>query len=93
MVADDGWLKIIVGTVLAVFGWAWKLLFTRVNNMTVEIAKIKQDLPRYYTTKEDTNRAFDRLEKKFDKHIESVSDNFSKLFDKLDSKQDKIQNK
>jgi hypothetical protein len=90
MVNDEGITKIVVGAFIAGGGWIMKMLFSRTNQISYDMAKLKEELPKTYIAKEEANRAFDLLDKKFDKHIDSVSKNFSKLFDKLDGKQDKL---
>ena len=67
-------INIMFGAALTVAGWFARELWTAVQELKTDLAK----LPLYYVAKQD-----------YREDMKDIKDMLSKIFDKLDNKQDK----
>ena len=65
-------------TVSAVIGWFARELWTAVKELKADLAKLREDLPKEYISKND-----------YRDDIRDIKDMLNKLFDKIDHKADK----
>ena len=68
-----------VGIVLAISGWIAKTLWDAVQELKGDLAKLREELPKTYTPKEDFRVAIDKVEIWF-----------QRIYEKLDEKADKL---
>jgi uncharacterized alpha-E superfamily protein len=71
-------INIGAGSVLAVIGWFARELWEAVNAMKKDLHRLEVKIAKEYTTREDMNARFDKIEMIL-----------GKIFDKLDNKVDK----
>jgi spore coat polysaccharide biosynthesis protein SpsF (cytidylyltransferase family) len=71
-------INIGAGSVLAVIGWFARELWEAVNAMKKDLHRLEVKLAKDYTTHQDMNARFDKLEGILER-----------IFDKLDNKVDK----
>jgi uncharacterized alpha-E superfamily protein len=71
-------INIGAGSTLAVIGWFARELWEAVNAMKKDLHKLEVKIAKEYTTREDMNARFDKIEMIL-----------GKIFDKLDNKVDK----
>jgi hypothetical protein len=71
-------INIGAGSVLAVFGWFARELWDAVKKIKEDVQDLEVKLAKEYTTREDMNARFDKIEMIL-----------GKIFDKLDNKVDK----
>jgi len=65
-------------TVSAVIGWFARELWTAVKELKADLAKLREDLPKEYISKND-----------YRDDIREIKDMLNKLFDRIDHKVDK----
>lgn len=65
-------------TVSAVIGWFARELWTAVKELKADLAKLREDLPKEYISKND-----------YRDDIRDIKEMLNKLFDKIDHKADK----
>lgn len=73
-----GVLAFVSTTASAVLGWFAKTLWNAVQELKADLAKLREELPKTYFTKND-----------FSDFREEFRDNMRRLMDKLDQKADK----
>ena len=78
LVAFGGLLAVIN----AVLGWLARQLWDAVSELRSDLAKLREELPKTYSTKTDFDRAVESLGNRMDA-------GFARLFDRLDTKADK----
>ena len=71
-------INIGAGCILAVFGWFARELWDAVKKIKEDVQDLEVKLAKEYTTREDMNARFDKIEMIL-----------GKIFDKLDNKVDK----
>ena len=71
-------INIGAGSTLAVIGWFARELWEAVNAMKKDLHRLEVKIAKEYTTREDMNARFDKIEMIL-----------GKIFDKLDNKVDK----
>ena len=71
-------IDIIFGMVTSIIGWFGRELWTAVKELKMDIAKLREDLPKTYVFKDD-----------YRQDVKELKDMIGKLFDKLDNKQSK----
>lgn len=71
-------LNIIFGILSAGLGWFSRELWTAVKELKMDLAKLREDLPKEYVAKDD-----------FRDGVREIKDMLNKIFDKLDQKVDK----
>lgn len=71
-------INIGAGTVIAMFGWFARELWDIVKQIKQDVQDLEVKLAKEYTTREDMNARFDKIEVIL-----------GKIFDKLDNKVDK----
>jgi hypothetical protein len=71
-------INIGAGSILAVIGWFARELWEAVNAMKQDLHKLEVKIAKDYTTHQDMNSRFDKLEGILER-----------IFDKLDNKVDK----
>ena len=70
--------NLISGGVMVVIGWFARELWTAVGELKSDLAKLREELPKVYVTKDD-----------FREDMREIKDMLSKIFDKLENKADK----
>jgi hypothetical protein len=65
--------------VSSVTGWFARELWAAVKELKIDLAKLREDLPKEYVAKND-----------YKDDIRELKDMIGKIFDKLDSKSDKV---
>lgn len=70
-------MNFILPTTCAVLGWFCRELWTAVQELKTDLAKLREELPTHYITKEDFNdrwyevlKALHRIEDKLDKKVD-----------------------
>lgn len=71
-------INLVLGTVSTVVGWFARELWTAVKDLKSDLAKLREELPKTYVTRDD-----------FREDMRELKDMLGKIFDKLDAKQDK----
>ena len=71
-------INLVGGSGLVGLGWFAKELWDAVKELKVDLAKLREELPKQYAMKTDMQILFDKIDAKLDK-----------LMDKLDNKVDK----
>lgn len=66
------------GIALAVSGWFARTLWSAVQDLKTDLAKLREELPKTYTPKDDFREAMNKIESMF-----------QRISDKLDDKADK----
>jgi cell division protein FtsB len=67
-----------LGIASATIGWFARELWTAVKDLKTDLAKLREELPKTYVTRDD-----------FREDMRELKDMLGKIFDKLDAKQDK----
>ena len=67
-----------LGVGFSVLGWFARELWSAVKELKSDIAKLREDLPKTYVTKDD-----------YRSDLNEIKQMLGKIFDKLDNKQDK----
>lgn len=71
-------INIAAGAAFSALGWFARELWSAVNDLKGDLAKLREELPKTYVTRED-----------FKTDVRDIKDMLSKIFDKLDHKADK----
>jgi hypothetical protein len=71
-------INLVLGTVSTVIGWFARELWTAVKDLKSDLAKLREEFPKTYVTRDD-----------FREDMRELKDMLGKIFDKLDAKQDK----
>jgi hypothetical protein len=72
---DQGLLNIIIMTVGSVFGWILRMLWTASQELKADLAKLREELPKDYVTKDD-----------YRQDIKELKDMIGKLFDLMEKR-------
>lgn len=72
-------LNITLSLVSTVMGWFARELWSAVKELKVDLAKLKEDLPKTYVARDD-----------YKDDIRELKDMIGKIFNKLDNKSDKV---
>ena len=72
-------LNIGLGLASSVTGWFARELWSAVKELKIDLAKLREDLPKEYIAKDDYREDIRELKKMIEK-----------IFDKLDSKSDRV---
>ena len=75
---DQTVFNFILGGVSTVLGWFLREMWTAVKELKIDLAKLREELPREYIAKDD-----------YRNDVKEMKDLLQKLFDRLDSKADK----
>lgn len=69
--------NILIPIICAVLGWFCRELWTAVQELKTDLAKLREELPTHYVTKDDFNdrwnevlKALHRIEDKLDKKVD-----------------------
>lgn len=71
-------INFALGAASSVLGWFARELWTAVKDLKSDLAKLREELPKTYVTRDD-----------FKEDIREIKDMLTKLFDRLDHKADK----
>ena len=71
-------INLAFGASASVLGWFARELWSAVKELKVDLAKLREEMPRSYVMKEDYRR-----------DIYEIKEMLSKIFDRLDNKADK----
>ena len=71
-------INLALGTVSTGVGWFARELWTAVKELKADLAKLREELPKTYVTRDD-----------FREDMREVKDMLGKIFDRLDNKDDK----
>lgn len=71
-------INLVLGIVSSVIGWFARELWSAVKDLKSDLAKLREELPKTYVTRDD-----------FREDMRELKDMLGKIFDKLDAKQDK----
>lgn len=71
-------INIVGGAALTAIGWFARELWSAVKDLKVDLAKLREELPKTYVTRED-----------FKSDVRDIKDMLSKIFDRLENKVDK----
>lgn len=71
-------INIAAGAALSALGWFARELWAAVNDLKKDLAKLREELPKTYVTRED-----------FKGDIREIKDMLGKIFDRLEHKADK----
>jgi len=75
---DQTIFNFILGGVSTILGWFLREMWTAVKELKIDLAKLREELPREYIAKDD-----------YRNDVKELKDLLQKLFDRLDSKADK----
>jgi antirestriction protein len=70
---DQGLLNILIMTVGSVFGWVLRMLWTASQELKVDLAKLREELPKEYVTKDDYRQDVRELKEMISKLFDLVS--------------------
>ena len=71
-------INLAFGAAASVLGWFARELWAAVKEMKVDLAKLREELPRNYVVRDD-----------YKDDIREIKEMLTKLFDRLDNKADK----
>ena len=71
-------INLVLGAASGSIGWFARELWTAVKDLKADLAKLREELPKTYVTRDD-----------FREDMRDIKDMLSKIFDKLDNKVDK----
>ena len=71
-------INLVLGIVSSVIGWFARELWSAVKDLKSDLAKLREELPKTYVTRDD-----------FREDMRELKEMLGKIFDKLDAKQDK----
>jgi cell division protein FtsB len=71
-------INFVLGIASTAIGWFARELWTAVKDLKSDLAKLREELPKTYVTRDD-----------FREDMRELKDMLGKIFDKLDAKQDK----
>ena len=70
-------INFVIPIICAVLGWFCRELWTAVQELKTDLAKLREELPTHYVTKDDFNdrwyevlKALHRIEDKLDKKVD-----------------------
>ena len=72
---DQGLLNIVIMTVGSVFGWVLRMLWTASQELKSDLAKLREELPKDYVSKDD-----------YRQDIKELKDMIGKLFDLMEKR-------
>ena len=72
---DQGLLNIIIMTVGSVFGWVLRMLWTASQELKADLAKLREELPKDYVSKDD-----------YRQDVKELKDMIGKLFDLMEKR-------
>ena len=72
---DQGLLNIVIMTVGSVFGWVLRMLWTASQELKVDLAKLREELPKDYVSKDD-----------YRQDVKELKDMIGKLFDLMEKR-------
>jgi hypothetical protein len=70
---DQGLLNILIMTVGSVFGWVLRMLWTASQELKADLAKLREELPKEYVTKDDYRQDVRELKEMISKLFDLVS--------------------
>ena len=71
-------INMVLGAASAAIGWFAREMWTAVKDLKSDLAKLREELPKTYVTRDD-----------FREDMRELKDMLGKIFDKLDGKADK----
>ena len=75
---DQSIINFILMGISTVLGWFARELWAAVKDLKVDLAKLREELPKHYIAKDD-----------YRDDMKDIKDMLSKIFDKLENKADK----
>ena len=72
---DQGVLNLVIMTVGSVFGWILRMLWTASQELKSDLAKLREELPKDYVSKDD-----------YRQDIKELKDMIGKLFDLMEKR-------
>jgi hypothetical protein len=75
---DQSIINFILMGVSTVLGWFAREMWAAVKDLKIDLAKLREELPKHYVAKED-----------YRDDIKELKEMLSKIFDKLENKADK----
>lgn len=72
---DQGLLNIVIMTVGSVFGWVLRMLWTASQELKTDLAKLREELPKDYVSKDD-----------YRQDVKELKDMIGKLFDLMEKR-------
>jgi hypothetical protein len=72
---DQGLLNIVIMTVGSVFGWVLRMLWTASQELKADLAKLREELPKDYVSKDD-----------YRQDVKELKDMIGKLFDLMEKR-------
>jgi antirestriction protein len=72
---DQGLLNIVIMTVGSVFGWVLRMLWTASQELKADLAKLREELPKDYVSKDD-----------YRQDVRELKDMIGKLFDLMEKR-------
>jgi antirestriction protein len=70
---DQGLLNIVIMTVGSVFGWILRMLWTASQELKADLAKLREELPKDYVSKDD-----------YRQDVKELKDMIGKLYDLME---------
>jgi antirestriction protein len=70
---DQGLLNILIMTVGSVFGWVLRMLWTASQELKADLAKLREELPKEYVSKDDYRQDVRELKEMISKLFDLVS--------------------
>ena len=71
-------LNVVLSVAMTVIGWFARELWAAVKDLKADLAKLREDLPKHYVSKDD-----------YREDIRDLKEIMNKVFDRLENKQDK----
>ena len=72
---DQGVLNLVIMTVGSVFGWVLRMLWTASQELKADLAKLREELPKDYVSKDD-----------YRQDVKELKDMIGKLFDLMEKR-------
>jgi antirestriction protein len=72
---EQSLLNILIITVGSVFGWVLRMLWTASQELKADLAKLREELPKNYISKDD-----------YRQDVKELKDMISKLFDLMEKR-------
>ena len=70
---DQGLLNILIMTVGSVFGWVLRMLWTASQELKADLAKLREELPKEYVSKDDYSQDVKELKEMIGKLFDLIS--------------------
>lgn len=70
---DQGLLNILIMTVGSVFGWVLRMLWTASQELKTDLAKLREELPKEYVSKDDYRQDVKELKEMIGKLFDLIS--------------------